>query len=629
MPWGRIKELEELIFKHKVLYYRGTPEIEDEAFDSLEEELRHLDKDNRVLSLVGSAPARGKKMAHAKKMLSLSKVYDLEELEKWRGGREVVSTYKLDGVSCSLVYEGGHFALAKTRGDGSVGEKITEKVRWVSSVPRGLGQRETLEVRGELFCTREQFRRLSQEMVEVGLEKPTHQRNIVAGLVSRKDHLSLCRYLDFKAFDLLSEEEFETEEQKYGRLRELLFDVPKVQIHRDLASIERAQELAQAFMAKGDYLIDGLVFTFNETALHRERGETSHHPRYKMAFKSRREAKATKIREIMWQVSRNGILTPVALVEPTLLSSAKVERVSLHNLGIVRKHRLREGDSIEVIRSGEVIPKFVAVVGRGPKGPVSYPRRCPSCRGPLKVEEIRLRCPDLQCPDRVREGILHFVSHIGIDDLSTKRLEEMMNKGLVKAIPDLYRLTVEDLLGLDKTKEKLALKLHGQIQSSRHKRNLATFLAALGLAGGGINRCEKVVEGGFDTVDKILRLTLEDLLALEGFAEKSAEDFLAPLREKESLVRELLDLGFSFEKKRKKDGLLVGKRICITGTLKEKRATVEARLREQGALVVGSISRGTDILVQGVGKGPSSKLKKAQQLGVSVVGEEELKKLMV
>ena len=624
---GRKKELEELILKHKALYYGGKPEIDDEEYDALEEELRRIDKDNRVLSLVGQAPRDGRKIPHATKMLSLSKVYTLEELEKWRANREVVSTHKLDGISCSLIYEEGLLVLAKTRGDSRIGEEITEKVRWLSSIPATLPRKAQGEIRGELFCTGKNFKNLSEEMVLLGLAKPSNQRNIVAGLVSRKDHLPLCRYLHFKAFDFLGREDFKTEIEKFRHLKKLSFDLPEWEHHEELPSIEKTISKIETTMATGDYLIDGLVFTFNRTALQREMGQTSHHPRYKMAFKHRKETKSTILRNIVWQVSRNGILTPIGIVEPVLLSGARVERVSLHNVGLILEHKLKKGDTISLTRSGEVIPKFVAVLKKAKGRKVSIPSQCPSCRASLVRDRVRLYCPNPSCKEQIKMGILYFISRIGIDSLSDKRLERLMEKKLVTTIPDLYKLTVDDILSLENTKETLAQKLHGQIQSSKKSKPLALLLEALGLAGLGPGRCEALVEAGFNTVDKILDLTLENLLTIEGFAEKSATAFLDSLEQKKPLLQEILHLGFSFERE-KKSGLLAGKKVCITGKLKEKRATVERNLRQRGATIVGSVSRGTDILVRGESVGISSKLKKAQQWRVSIVGEEELKKMM-
>ena len=622
----RIKELEKLILKHKALYYQGTPEIDDDEYDSLEEELRCLDKNNKVLSVVGDSGVP-QKIKHDKKMLSLAKVYDIKSFEKWRQDRDVVSSYKIDGVSCSLVYTEGKLTVAKTRGDGSFGEDITNKIKCLMNIPRVIKARESLEIRGELFCTQENFFQLCDEMEKIGLDRPKSQRNIVAGLVLRKDHHELARYLNFYAFDVLSSKKFQTEKEKYVTCKKLGLDVPKIEFHNEITTITEAVSEAEKFMSDGNYSIDGLVFTFNDITLHEQLGETNHHPRYKMAFKYKSDTKVTAINEIHWQVSRNGILTPVAHVAPVKLGGANISRVTLHNYGVVHQYGLKKGDKIEITRSGEVIPKFMAVKERSTEGRIDIPAQCPSCRQDITVDNIRIVCTNLHCPARIQAGILNFIVKIGIDDLNTKRLEEMIKKGLVNSIPDLYRLSVKGLLSLDKIKEKLAEKLYKQIQYSKNV-NLTNFLSSLGIQGGAYNKCEKIVQAGFDSIDKILSLDREKLSLLKGFATKSATGFLASLEGKKDLIEQLIKLGFKFEISQKKDGFFSNKRVCITGTLSEKRVVVEERIRKRGATIVKSISKTTNILITNNSEGTSSKLAKAKRLGVAVISERELMKLL-
>ena len=623
----RVQRLEKLILKHKALYYQGNPEIDDAEYDRLEEELRELDGNNKVLRLVGSSVDSSTKIKHSKKMLSLAKVYGIDEFEKWRKDRGVVGTYKIDGVSCSLIYKKGFLDLAKTRGDGIYGEDITNKTLWVANIPGTIDTTwETTEIRGELFCRNGMFGELAVEMIESGLEKPSSQRNIVAGLLLRKDHLELCRYLDFKAFDILAPHTLRTETEKGRYLSALGFDTPDFSYHEDRGSIERALNETKDPTTEKDYLIDGLVFTFDDTSLHPQMGETSHHPKYKMAFKYKSETKTTDIIGIDWQVSRNGILTPVANVKPVELSGATITRVTLHNYGIVFQHKLKKGDTIEIIRSGEVIPKFTAVK-KSCQGDFKVPSSCPSCGGRLVVDDVRIKCINEQCLARIKEGILNFIHKIGIDDLSTKRLEELMKEGLVKDIADLYRLDIDNFLSLDKTQETLAKKLHRQIQNSK-RVDLAAFLSSLGFKGGAYNRCSKIVDAGYDTIDAVLSLNADALEAVDGFAAKSATDFIDSLQKKEPLIRKLMDFGFTFATKEKKHGFLSGKKICITGTLSEKRPIIEEKIRQAGAEVVGSISKVTDFLVTGDPKGKTTKLKKAKSIGISIISEEELSRLI-
>jgi DNA ligase (NAD+) len=233
---------------------------------------------------------------------------------------------------------------------------------WLSELPKSLIEKNNIEVRGELYCDEESFFLLSNEMESLGLDKPTSQRNIVAGLMGRKDNLELCRYIKFMAFDYISEERLKKEEEKFEKLQKNGFVIPDFEIHKNIENVSDVIKKASEFMSEGHYQIDGLVFTINNLSLHEELGETSHHPRYKMAFKFHGESKPAILKDISWSVSRNGILTPVGEIEPVELSGAMISRVTLHNYGLVCAHQLKKGDKIEIIRSGEVIPKFLSVL---------------------------------------------------------------------------------------------------------------------------------------------------------------------------------------------------------------------------------------------------------------------------
>lgn len=622
----RIQTLEKEIIKHKALYYQGRPDISDSEYDKLEEELKKLDPKNPTLLIVGSTTSASDKIKHDKKMLSLEKTYVVDDLISWKGNEDILSTMKLDGISCSIIYQDGELTMAKTRGDGTFGENITKKVMWVSNVPKLITSKNKIEIRGELFCDEKSFFDLSQEMTSIGLEKPTSQRNIVAGLMGRKDNLELCRYIKFMAFDYLSDERLETEDQKFKILTKFGFLIPEVEIHKTKESIQDVIIKARDFMSEGDYQIDGLVFTFNKMSLHEEMGETSHHPRYKMAFKFQGESKNTTLKEIIWSVSRNGILTPVGDVEPVELSGAMISRVTLHNYGMVAANNLKTGDVIEIIRSGEVIPKFLSVVTPS-KNKFEIPERCPSCDSKVEIVDIRLFCKNDECPGKNKEIILNFIQKIGIDDLSGKRLDELINAKLVKTIPDLYRLEASDLMKIDKVKDKLSNKLIESIQKTKNV-DLITFLAALGISGGAFNKCEKIVRAGFDSISKIKNLSIEQLMKVESFADKSATDFLSSLREKIDMIDELVELGFEFTVEETRETEVSGKKICITGALSEKRPVIEDMIRAGGGIVVSSVSKNTDILVTNETDPSSSKFKKALELKIKIITEAELLKLL-
>ncbi|OFZ61102.1 MAG: hypothetical protein A2328_10140, partial [Bdellovibrionales bacterium RIFOXYB2_FULL_36_6] len=591
MSTDQIKKLEEQIIQHRAYYYQGRPIISDSEYDFLEEKLKELDPGNLVLNLVGSISKDEDKVKHDAKMLSLEKTYDSQDLIKWLADKPVVSTYKIDGVSCSLIYKNGELVLAKTRGDGVYGENVTPKVLWMDSIIKKIKTiHEKVEIRGELYCQEKNFFELANEMEKIGLEKPTSPRNIVAGLISRKDNLELCRYISFMAFDFVGQTaSIKLEIEKYSLLKNMGFNIPLVVLHNDNQHLNEIIEDAKKFMMEGDYQIDGLVFTYNDLSLHEELGFTHHHPKFKMAFKFKGESKITKLVDIEWSVSRNGILTPVGLVDPVELSGAKITRVTLHNYGVVKLYNLKKGDEIEIIRSGEVIPKFLSVK-QASENKLVIPNKCPECGSDTRIEDIRLICTNSECKARLHEQILNFIKKIGIEDLSGKRLEQLLSKGLIKNIPDLYRITADDLKKMDKTKEKLSDKLFSTIQVSK-KADLITFLSALGITHGAYNTCEKVVHAGYDTLDKLFSLSVEELSRVDTFAEKSSRDFIVSLKEKESLINELVSVGFNFQEVSKENKILTGKQICITGALTEKRAVVEQKIRTMGGVVTSSISK--------------------------------------
>ena len=620
----KIKNLEVEILKHKNLYYQGKPEISDYEFDKLEEELKNLDPKNPVLSFIGSSFFIGEKVEHASKMLSLNKTYKLEELERWMDTKEVVSTFKIDGSSCSLIYNSGKLTLAKTRGDGRFGEKITNKVLYIDHVPKSIeGYNKNFEIRGEIFCREKDFIHLSQEMEKLNLEKPTSQRNIVAGLLGRKENIELARFLSFQAFEFISNEEsLHTEEDKFRHLRKLGFETPEYNKSKSRKEIEAQVEEAREFMSQGDYLIDGLVVSFNNLDLHDRLGETAHHPRYKIAFKFEGEMKPTIIKSISWQVSRNGILTPVANVESVELSGANVSRVTLHNFGLVKQFNLKTGDKINIIRSGEVIPKFIDVVKSSDES-FKYPVECPSCDQETVVDDIRLLCKNPSCPEKVKDEILNFIRKVGIENLSDKRLVELIESGLVRDIPSLFDLTSEKLMELDKVKDKLATKIVQSISDAKNME-LVKFLSSLGISGGAYNKCEKIVHNGYDSWEKIKSITPEKLVEIESFAEKSSQDFFNSLQEKLPLAEMLLKKGVKLKKSTfKSDTQISGKKFCITGSLSMKRSDLQKMIKENGGIAVSSVSSATDFLITNDKESSSSKFKKANELNIPILSEAE------
>lgn len=630
---NRVNELADLIVHHKQAYYAGKPEISDASYDALEDELAQLVPDHPALSYVGTEPAiTGLKVNHEVPMLSLNKTYSVDDLVAWQNGQELVGMLKVDGVSLALVYEDGQLAVAKTRGNGRVGEDVTQKALWIAEVPHHIPlPKGRVEIRGEVYCTETDFLKLCDVMVGLQLERPSSPRNIVAGVLGRKSNIHLSRYFRFFAFDVLSDEDdatFDLEMDKFAWLQDVGFQLPRPQLIRTEAEVAAYLESVRQAMEEGEIGLDGAVCAYNRLSLHRELGNTAHHPRAKMAFKWQGSTAITTIENVTWSTSRLGIVTPVAVIDPVYLSGAKITNVTLHNAALVKTFNLKQGDRIEVVRSGEVIPKFLAVVEAKP-GSYEWPPHCPSCDSALEFDDVRLKCTNTNdCPAQVTRSILNWIRSAEIDDLSEKRLNALIDSGLVKEIPDLYRLSAADFLTLPLTKEKMANKLFANIEASR-TLPLHRFLNGLGIEGAGLNTWEKLLQH-FPSLVTLQKATVDDIQGIDGFAEKSAEQLVTGLAQKQPLIAALMDVGvkpfFAASKTEGTEGPLAGKTVVITGTLSRPRKDIEALIKSAGGSVTSAVSKNTAAVITNDTDSGSSKMKKARQLNIPIWNEDELQK---
>ena len=632
---ARIAQLAHEIMHHKRAYYGGKPEISDAAYDALEDELKALAPDHPVLQLVGdgavaAGPEAGRKVEHQTPMLSLDKTYEVSDLHRWAGVRAVMGTLKVDGNSLSVVYDKGALVLAKTRGNGRVGEDVTSKALWIADIPRHLPDGLSCEIRGELYCSGDNFIRLADEMVALGLERPTSPRNIVAGLLGRKQHFDLARYFSFFAFDYLPGPEpaprFNTEVEKFKWLGKHGFSLPHPQRITSEDGIAKYLEYVKSLMEQDEIGLDGAVFSYDDLALHEELGSTSHHPRYKLSFKWQGQTAVSTIKEISWATSRLGIVTPVAVIDPVFLSGATITNITLHNAAHVKAYNLKSGDRIEIVRSGEVIPKFLGVV-KAADGICSWPAKCPECGTALVADDVRLKCPNTTgCPAQQIGAILNWIKCSEIDDLNDKRLLPLMESGKVKAMADLYRLSVEDFLVIPQTREKMAAKLYANIQGSRHLP-LASFLNGLGVEGAGRTTWEKILEH-FPSLDAVLGASVDQIVAIEGFAEKSATQIVRGLAARKEWIRDLIAAGVKPAKPEGSpapgDGPLSGFQFVITGALSRPRGEIEKMIKAAGGKLGSAVSGNTFAVVTEDSSSGSSKMKKALELGVKIWNEEQL-----
>jgi DNA ligase (NAD+) len=615
------------VIRHKRLYYAGTPEIADAEYDRLEDELAKLSPGHPVLEVVGAVNSESvnSKVTHDPLMLSLDKTYDISDLNDWALGREVVGTLKVDGTSMSLVYRGGQFCLAKTRGNGREGEDVTMKLKWVADAIPFVEDSSDFEVRGELYCCESSFVKLADEMVALGLDRPSSPRNIVAGVLGRKIHGELARHFNFFAFDVIGLSGFKTEMQKIDWLEKKRFRLPEPKLLTSAKDMDSYLAQVKRVMEEDEIGCDGAVFSYNNLALHDELGVTSHHPRFKIGFKWQGATARSKIVRIDWATSRLGIVTPVAVIEPVELSGATITNITLHNAAHVRGYNIKPGDFIEIVRSGEVIPKFLSVVTPA-AGQCSMPKSCPSCGSELVGDDIRLKCLNqTACLAQQSGTILNWIRAVGIDDLSEKRLQSLMELNLVKAPCDLYKLSIEDLLTLPLTKEKMAKKLFENIQKSK-VIPMALFLNGLGIEGSGQTTWEKLLEA-FPSLEKIRAATADQIAAVDGFAEKSAHQIVEGLRRHSKQIDQLLDVGMKPTLPEvAEDGArpLEAMIFVITGELERPRKTVEEMIKRAGGRVSTSVSKNTNVLITNETDSGSSKMLKAKALGVEVWTEDKL-----
>ena len=627
-----VERLANLILQHKKFYYSGTPEISDTEYDQLEEELRKLSPNHPVLDMVGSEPTEKKKASakvkHKIPMLSLDKTYDSEQLIEWSAGKELLATYKLDGNSLSLIYEEGKLIQAKTRGNGKFGEDVSDKIAWVSdclpflelnSVPANF------EIRGELCCSQGQFSNISAEMAALELEQPSSPRNIVSGILGRKKHLELARFFNFFAFDLISsnEEIFTSEKDKMNTLQNLGYRVPTFALLTNNSEILNFLSEAKENISKNAFGIDGIVFTYNNTSTHQELGSTAHHPKYKLSFKWQGETAQAKIEDFVWSTSRLGIVTPVAIIDPVFLSDAQIRNITLHNASHVKTNNLKIGDVIEIVRSGEVIPKFLRVI-ETQEGSYRFPALCPACGGRLEFDEIRLTCTNTaNCPAQQLGRILNWIKCVDIEDLSEKRLQALLDCELVSHASDLYKLKKYDFLKIPLTKEKMADKLFLNIQK-RKNIPLNSFLNGLGIRGIGQTTWDLIIKQ-YPTLENVLSLSTTDLLKIKGFAEKMALQVVSGLEECQNDIEKFLAAGVTLENQNRLSSIkFVDKNFVITGTLSAPRNDIVLALKKHGAKVSASVSKNTFVLIINDPNSQSSKAKKARELNIPMWTEQRL-----
>ena len=659
-----IEKLREEIRRHEHLYYvKNEPEISDAEFDRLMRRLAGLERDHPELASpdsptarVGGAPAlEFPTVRHSIPMLSLDNTYSIEELADWdRRARELagresldyVAELKLDGLSISLLYEDGRLARGVTRGDGIEGEEVTANVKTIRSVPlriapdklRPIGSPRRFEVRGEVLMTLASFRQANADREAAGEPRFANPRNAAAGTMRQLDpKIVAARRLDLFLYFLFVDGRvpFPKHSEALAALAHLGFKVnPHYRVVHSLEGLKDYLAEFETRRDKLDYEIDGIVVKVNDTRLWDELGSTAKSPRWAIAYKYPARQATTRVLDIRAQVGRTGTLTPVADLEPVDVGGVTVSHATLHNMDEIERLKLNIGDTILLQRAGEVIPQVVKVVRSAPDGrPFHMPSRCPVCGGHVRRApgEVAYRCVNAACPAQLKESLLHFAARraMDIDGLGEALVDQLVDKGLVRDAADLYRLTRDQLAGLDRMAQKSAQNLLDQIEASK-KAGLARLLFALGIRYVG-ERTAQFLAAHFASLDRIAQASLDELCEVEEVGPKIASslaDFFAEKRNR-ALLEKLRRAGLPLEQHaaRPPAGKLRGRRLVLTGALSTLSRAEAARLIEQaGGRVTSSVSAETDFVV--VGAEPGAKLRKARALGIPTLNETELLNLL-
>ena len=649
----RIQELVDELNQYRKEYYtEDQPTVSDSEYDKLYRELVELEKAHPELILpnsptqeVGGLVLDGfEKYQHETPLYSLQDAFSREELEDF--DRRVKAEFpnasymaelKIDGLSISLVYVDGVLQVGATRGDGSVGENITENVKRIKDIPHKLAQPLNITVRGEAYLPKTSFDKINEERRDSGQTEFANPRNAAAGtlrqlntVVVAKRNLATFLYQEVASTSMTTQNDVLEELSRYG------FSVnPRRITTSSMADIWKFIQEVAAERDNLPYDIDGIVIKVNSLAMQEELGFTVKAPRWAIAYKFPAEEKEAEILSVDWTVGRTGVVTPTANLSPVQLAGTTVSRATLHNVDYIAEKDIRIGDTVIVYKAGDIIPAVLHVVDskRGKQVPMPIPENCPSCGSELihYEDEVALRCINPLCPSQIQERLTHFASRdaMNITGLGPSIVKKLFKAELVHDVADIYQLTVEDLLSLDGFKEKSAEKLYNAIQVSK-ENSADKLLFGLGIRHVGAKASRQLLEV-FETIDQLVAADADSIASIDGLGTVIANSLRSYFAKKEAteLLHELKNAGVNFAylgKKVSKDVQLAGLTVVLTGKLERlTRNEAKEKLQDLGAKVTNSVSKKTDIVVAGTDAG--SKLTKAQALGIDVRDEAWLESL--
>ena len=649
MNYQEYKKAVELLNLYSHHYYvlddaLTTDEVYDKLYHNvLEYELANSEKilQNSPTQRVGDVISSGfTKASHLSRMWSLEDVFDSDELDKW-----LTKTYKLDskisfycepkfdGASLNLIYEDGVLSKGITRGDGEVGELITQNVKTIRSIPLSIEHKERIEIRGEVVIFKDEFEAINEARLKNDEALFANPRNAAAGSLRQLDaSITASRNLVFLPYGVGENSlEYKLLSDVMDYIYKLGFRQPPVR--KICAGFDEIEAIYKEMLTKRDsysMMLDGMVVKVNEIASQIDMGYTVKTPRFSVAYKFPAVEKITTIREIVLQVGRSGVVTPVAQVEPTDIDGVVVERATLHNFDEIDRKDIRINDKVIILRSGDVIPKIIKVLTHERDGSeVAYerPTKCPICEGELLDEGVLLKCQNLECRARVVNSIIYFASKpcLNIDGLGVKIVEALFSSGLVKSVVDLFSLTKEQLLTLEGFKDKKAQNLLDAIQSAKGC-DYFRFINSLGIEHIGEVASKTLSEAfGSGFVDA----TKEEIILCDGIGEEMAEsllEFVRVNRETIATLQELIKPLEPTKREEAEENPFKAKTVVLTGSMSESRGVIKELLESLGAKVSGSVSKKTDFVIYGEDAG--SKYDKAMDLGVVCLDEDEMRAMI-
>lgn len=655
---SRVQELRELLNQYGYEYYvLDQPSVPDAEYDKLMNELIEIEESFPELKTADSPTQRiggqvldaFEKVQHQTSMLSLGNAFNEEDLRDFdRRVRQAVGDefsyvceLKIDGLAVSLRYEDGYLVLGATRGDGTTGEKITENLKTIRSIPLRIKEPLSMEVRGEAFMPRKSFKALNEAKMERDEVPFANPRNAAAGSLRQLDpKIAAKRNLDIFVYAMTDtgELEIDSHSESLNLLDELGFKTNKErQTCETIDDVIAYIESWQTQRPELSYDIDGIVVKVDSFDQQAELGTTAKSPRWAIAYKFPAEEVVTKLVNIELTVGRTGVITPTAILEPVQVAGTTVQRASLHNEDLIREKDIRIGDYVVVKKAGDIIPEVVNVIEEkrtGEEQEFTMPTHCPECESELVrlEEEVALRCINPSCPAQIREGLIHFVSRnaMNIDGLGEKVISQLFREQLIKDVADIYTLTKHQLIELERMGEKSADNLIAAIEASK-ENSLERLLFGLGIRHVGA-KAAKTLAQHFETIDKLTKATYDELVAINEIGAKMADAIVAYFTQEEvqELIHELKEYGVNLTYKGPKlvsvenvDSVFAGKTVVLTGKLEQlSRNEAKARIEALGGKVTGSVSKKTDLVVAGEEAG--SKLTKANELEIEVWDEARL-----